>query len=236
MNHLSQDRDFAATARRGAGHIARRMAAGVLLGALAAAATAAEPPVPAKLAIDRQGIRVWTHMVDNNPAVNYRATTVLHSTVSGAANLILDPEAAPQWAPYVQRIEVISPPDSAGIMVFRMVLDLPFPLQDRDVVVRAGITRASDGVFTLHGEAVADPRAPVRPGLVRVTRYQGGWTIRPAGAGQVEVTTRGYADLGGAVPLSLANRLVPQQLFRMMSNMREQVRQPEFRKLTAALQ
>jgi len=77
--------------------------------------------------------------------------------------------------------------------------------------------------------------APVRPGVVRVTRYQGGWTIRPAGAGQVEVTTRGYADLGGAVPLSLANRLVPQQLYRMMSNMREHVRQPEFRKLTASL-
>jgi hypothetical protein len=226
---------FADYTTRAVGAARRRLAAAAGVWLVAVSAVAAEPPAPARLAIDRQGIRVWTHMVDDNPAVNYRATTVLNSTVAGAANLILDPEAASQWAPYVQRIDVISPPDNGGVMVFRMELDLPFPLQDRDVVVRARITRAGDGVFTLHGEAVTDARAPVRPGLVRVTRYQGGWTIRPAGAGQVEVTTRGYADLGGAVPLSLANRLVPQQLYRMMSNMREHVRQPEFRKLTASL-
>jgi hypothetical protein len=208
--------------------------AGIVVAVVPAAA--AEPAAPpAKLALERQGIRVWTHMAEGNPAVNYRATTVLNSTVTGAANLILDPEIAPQWAPYVHRIEVLSPPDSAGIMVFRMELDLPFPLQDRDVVVRARISRAADGVFTLHGEAVTDARAPVRPGVVRISRYQGGWTIRPVGAGQVEVTTRGYADLGGAVPLSLANLLVPQQLFHMLSNMRDQVGQAGFRHMTASL-
>lgn len=214
----------------------RPLAGAALLALAAVTAHAAESAAPpAKLALERQGIRVWTHMAEGNPAVNYRATTVLNSTVAGAANLVLDPEIAPQWAPYVHQVDVISPPDSAGITVFRMELDLPFPLQDRDVVVRARITRTGDGVFTLHGEAVADARAPVRPGVVRITRYQGGWTIRPAGAGQVEVTTRGYADMGGAVPLSLANLLVPQQLFHMLSNMRDQVGQAGFRHMTASL-
>lgn len=236
MNNLSDGGKAIGLARPEARRWRRRglPVFGLLL-AMTATLSAAAEPLPARPDIDRQGIRVWTHRVADNPAVNYRATTMLNMTVPAAVSLILDPEMAPRWAPYVHRIDVISPPDSAGETVFRMELDLPFPLQDRDVVVRARITRDSDGVFNLLGEAVADARAPERPGLIRITRYQGGWTIRPAGAGQVEVTTRGYADLGGAVPLSLSNRLVPQQLFWMLSNMRDQAGQAALRKMTAAV-
>jgi hypothetical protein len=189
---------------------------------------------PAKLAIDRQGIKVWTYQTAGNPSFNYRATTILNSSLSAAAALIISPEDAPQWAPYVHHIDVISPPDAAGVTVFRMELDLPFPLQDRDVVVKAQLSQAEDGSVMLKSEAIKDARAPERAGIVRVTRYQGSWFIRALSKGQVEVTTAGYADLGGAVPLSFANMFVQQQPYQMLRNMRSYIQQPEFQNIALA--
>lgn len=178
-----------------------------------------------KLAIDRQGIKVWTYQTANNPAFNYKATTTVHSSPSTVAALILDPDAAPKWAPYVHKIDVISPPDANGLSVFRMELDLPFPLQDRDVVIKAQLTQAADGSMSLNSEAVSDARAPKRDGIVRVTNYKGNWSLRALGNGQVEVTTSGYADLGGAIPLAFANLFVQQQPYQMLQNMRQHLEQ-----------
>lgn len=174
-----------------------------------------------KLAIDKQGIKVWTFKTAGNPASNYKATTTVHSSVSTIAALILSPDEAPKWAPYVHCIDVISPPDANGQTVFRMELDLPFPLQDRDVVIKAQISQNTDGSVILNSEAVSDTRAPKREGIVRINNYKGGWSLRPSGNGQVEVTTTGYADLGGSIPLSFANMFVQQQPYQMLQKMRE---------------
>jgi hypothetical protein len=199
---------------------------------LATTLQAGEYPMhTARLAIDRDGIKVWTYQTAGNPAINYQASTILNSSLPAVAALIVSPEDAPQWAPYVHRIEVLSPLDADGVTVFRMELDLPFPLQDRDVVVRSQLRQTADGSVSLINEAVSDSRAPVRSGMVRVTRYQGSWQIRALAKGQVEVTTSGYADLGGAVPLSFANIFVEQQPFQMLRNMRSYIQQPAFRNM-----
>lgn len=178
-----------------------------------------------KLAIDRQGIKVWTYKMADNPVFNYRATTTLKSSLSIVTALIINPETATKWAPYVSQIDVISPQDSTGMIVFRMELDMPFPLQDRDAVIRAQLHQAEDGSVTITSEAVKDARMPERSGVVRVTHYQGSWNVRALGRGQVEVTTSGYADLGGYVPLSFANMFVQQQPYQMLRNMRSYIQQ-----------
>lgn len=205
-----------------------------ILAPLLLATTVHAAEVPAKLAIDRQGIKVWTYQIAGNPALNYRATTTLNSSLSTVAALIVSPEDAPQWAPYVHRIDVISPLDATGVTIYRMELGLPFPLQNRDVVIRSQLSQAEDGSVSLHSEAVKDTRAPERSGVVRVTRYQGSWHIKAVGKGQVEVTTSGYADLGGAVPLSFANIFVQQQPFEMLRNMRSYIQQPAVKNMALA--
>ncbi|HNJ87791.1 MAG TPA: START domain-containing protein, partial [Agitococcus sp.] len=127
---------------------------------------------------------------------------------------------AAEWAPYVGKIEVISPLNAEGVMIYRMEIDLPFPMKDRDVVIQSKLHQRATGDVWLENIAITDARAPEREGLVRVKHYQGSWQLRSIASNQLEVTTNGYADLGGAIPLSFSNLFVKQQPYQMLVNLR----------------
>ncbi|PTQ89828.1 START domain-containing protein [Agitococcus lubricus] len=177
-----------------------------------------------KLAIDKQGIKVWTYKVKNNPVFSYKAATSIYSSITNVSALLLNPNEAPKWAPYVRRIDVLSPTNAAGIAIYRMELDLPFPLTDRDVVIKSQLSYLADGSILLFNEATQDQRAPIQDNMVRVARYQGSWLLKPNTQGYVEITTSGYADLGGAIPASFANLFVEQQPYQMLQSMRSYLR------------
>ncbi len=179
---------------------------------------------PEKLALDKRGIKVWTFQTANNPAFSYKAATIIDSNLSSVVALILDTGYLSQWVPYVGEVDVLDRDDKAGTFTLRMQMDFPFPLQDRDVVIKGKISQSADGTVTIKNQIVNDSRAPVRPKIIRITRYEGDWTIKPLAANKVLVSTTGFADPSGSIPLSVANRFVQQQPYEMLRNMKEQVK------------
>lgn len=171
-------------------------------------------------AINRDGVKVWTYKTEGNPAVSYHASVTLNTSLNNTIALITNYKTAAEWAPYVGKIEVISPLNNDGEMIYRMELDLPFPMTDRDVVIKSRLHQRPTGEVWLENKAIKDARAPERSGLVRVQHYQGSWQLRPLKNNQLEVTTNGYADLGGAIPLSFSNLFVKQQPYQMLVNLR----------------
>jgi hypothetical protein len=174
---------------------------------------------PTKLAIDRNGVKVWTYQTVGNPAFNYRATTVLESNITGVVAAIMDTSYLNKWVPYLRKIDTLENTNAAGAFVLRMELDFPFPLQDREVVVSGSMKQAADGTVTMINKAVTDPRAPIQSRLLRVEHYEGSWLIRPISKTRTEVTTTGYADPAGFLPLPIVNMFVQQQPYQMLRNM-----------------
>ncbi|MDR9778673.1 hypothetical protein RJJ65_39710, partial [Rhizobium hidalgonense] len=60
-----------------------------------------------KLAINKNGVKVWTYQTPDNPAFTYRATTVLNTSLSSTVAVITDTKSLTQWVPYVSHIDVI---------------------------------------------------------------------------------------------------------------------------------
>lgn len=181
-----------------------------------------------KLAIDKQGVKVWTFQIPNNPAFNYRASTEIDSNLGNVVALILDTGYLTKWVPYVSVVDVLDRDDTAGTFTIRMEMDFPFPLKDRDVVVKGKISQNPQGIVTIKNELATDKRAPVNPKLVRITRYEGEWVLKPLSANKVSVMTTGYADPGGNVPLSIANMFTEKQPFEMLKNMKEEVKKARY--------
>jgi hypothetical protein len=181
-----------------------------------------------KLAIDKQGIKVWTFQTPNNPAFNYRASTEVDNSLSSVVALILDTGYLTKWVPYVSVVDVLDRDDNAGTFTIRMEMDFPFPLKDRDVVVKGKISQTPQGIVTIKNELATDKRAPINPKLVRITRYEGEWVLKPLAANKVSVMTTGYADPGGNVPLSIANMFTQKQPFEMLKNMKEEVKKANY--------
>lgn len=193
-----------------------------------ATAPADERNTPKKLVIDRQGIKVWTYQVAGNPSFNYRATTTVSSNLVGTVATIMDTQYLKEWVPHTRRVELLESDEKAGTFTMLMEIDFPFPLNDRDVVFAGTIKQQPNGTVLIENHATTHPKAPIRSDFLRVTGYEGSWVLRPIDANHTEVTTVGYADPGGILPLAIVNMFVQQQPYLMLRNMKSVVQSPKY--------
>ena len=172
-----------------------------------------------RLMLDKKGIKVWTYQTPNNPVMNYRATTIVDGSMANLLSLILDTNHLVDWVPYVKAVDVIERNDQQGNFIIRMEMNFPFPLQNRDVVVKGKISQDSDGTIFIKNQAANDARVPVQAKIVRITQYQGDWQLKPLPNGKISVTNLGYADPAGHIPLAVANMFTQQLPYEMMAKL-----------------
>ena len=194
--------------------------------AVAMLATVQAKPVDnAKLSINKNNIKVWTFQNSQNPVFIYKAETTYDSPLEKAVNLILDIDYAVQWVPYVGSIKVLSRDDKKGEFLLYMVLDFPFPLKNRDLVVQGKIMKDAQGIITIKNKAV-DKGYAKNPDYVRLTHYEGDWTFQKLANNKTKVSTYGYANPEGAIPLSFVNMFVQQQPYQMLQKMKTELGKP----------
>lgn len=173
----------------------------------------------AKLSINRNNIKVWTSQNPNNPAFEYKAETTYDVPLERAVALLLNVEQAPRWAPYVAKVQTLSNDAAKGEFTLYMVLDFPFPLTDRDLVVKGKMMKMADGSIVIKNNAVAGG-FPAQSNRIRLTNYKGDWTFQRLSANKVKVTTTGYANPEGSIPISFVNLFVQQQPYQMLQKMK----------------
>ena len=191
----------------------------------------------ARLKINKQNIKVWTYQMSRNPAASYKAETVFNVPLERAVALILDVERAQQWVPYMGKISILNRDDQAGEFLLHVVMDLPFPLKDRDLIIQSKITRERNGTVNIRNRGMADSRFS-QPDYIRLQDYQGDWTFQRLGANKVKVTTMGYVNPEGSLPISFMNMFVEQQPYQMLKIMRSELERPMYinAKLPVAIQ
>ena len=177
-----------------------------------------------RLEINKKGIKVWTYQAKDNPMLEYRAETVLNTTLENAAGLILDAERGKKWIPNISDIQVIERNDKVGEFIIYFKMDFPFPLNDRDSVIKGSYRKDSNGRIIIKNKAIKDPRVPIKNNVIRISNYKGDWILTKIGPNQVKVTTSGFADPAGGIPISFVNTFVKQQPYQMLQRMKEQIK------------
>lgn len=200
----------------------------VLLTSVTLAVSITHAKTTEKLALNKQGIKVWTYQTANNPVMQYRAETILDTTLENAVGLVLDIEYGKKWIPYVSDLKIVERSNDGGQFVMYMQMDFPFPLADRDLVVQGKISKEKDGKIIIKNQAIKDSRIPVKSNIVRIHHYEGDWIFQQLDPQQVKVTTSGFADPAGAIPTSFVNSFVQQQPYQMLQRMKEQVKTPRY--------
>lgn len=176
-----------------------------------------------KLSLHKNGIKVWTYQVTDNPMMQYRAETTYNTSLENAAGLVLDTEHGKKWIPYVSELKVIERNNQTGRFIIYMRLDFPFPLSDRDLVVEGKLSKVGDDKIIFKNKSITDARVPVQNNIVRITHYEGDWVFQRLNAQQVKVTTSGFADPAGAIPINFVNSFVQQQPYQMLQKMKQQL-------------
>lgn len=203
----------------------------VLAALLSTASLVASAATAPKLSLHRNDIKVWTYQTENNPVIQYKAETTFDVPLERAVAVVLDVERTPQWVPYVGKVQLLSRDDQKGEFILYMVLDFPFPLKDRDVVIKGKMNKNADGSISIKNQAIKHDY-PVQPDIIRLSRYEGDWTFQKVADNKVKVSTRGYADPAGAIPLSFVNMFVQQQPYQMLMKMKKEVQNPLYKQPT----
>jgi ribosome-associated toxin RatA of RatAB toxin-antitoxin module len=142
-----------------------------------------------------------------------------------AVAVVLDVERTPQWVPYVAKAQLLSRDEKKGEFTLYMLLDFPFPLKDRDVVIKGKMNKNADGSISIKNNAIKNSY-PEQPDVIRLNQYTGDWTFQRLANNKVKVMTSGYADPAGSIPLSFVNMFVQQQPYQMLMKMKKEIYNP----------
>ncbi|MDP2228638.1 MAG: START domain-containing protein [Moraxellaceae bacterium] len=173
-------------------------------------------------------IRVWTRAVPGYPLREFRATTVVRSSLAGLVNLLLDTGHAADWVYRTRRIDVLQRDDEKATFVIHIVTDFPWPLSDRDVIVAGRIFQEADGTVRIISQSLLDDQHPKAPGCLRMVDFYGNWTFRPLGDGLVEVSMLGRANPGGVIPHGIVNLIIHDTPYQTLRGLQRVISQPRY--------
>lgn len=190
------------------------------------ATTQAAPTDNVKLSINKNNIKVWTIQDSQNPIMMYKAETTLNVPIEQAVALILDVDHAMEWVPFLSQMKVLSRDEKKGEFQLYMVLDFPFPLKDRDLVVQGKMSKDAQGIISIQNKAIKKGYM-LNKNYVRLNQYEGDWSFQKLGPQKVKVSTYGYANPEGSIPLSVVNMFVQQQPYQMLQKMKVELEKPK---------
>lgn len=173
----------------------------VLMLALAATATQATE-APWTLAQNDGRIQIFTRPVEGSPFLAVKATAQINAPIADVAAAMGDGNGCVVWRPICKSSEVLGTPSDTERYV-RLVVDMPWPVKDRDMVVHSVSHIDADAqTLTVQLQPASD-HFPEQDEIRAIST--GEYQIKAITDHQVEFTYIMHTDLGGDLPAELVN-------------------------------
>lgn len=180
----------------------------VLSLALCAVANAATAPWA--LEQDEGGIQIYTRDVAGSPFLEVKATALIKASVAHVAAVMGDGEGCSEWRAMCKSSELRGTTSDTERTVY-MVLDLPWPISDRDMLIHS-IVDIDVAAQTVSVQLQSTPEEQQEKDYVRAVT-SGQYQIKALNEDQVELTYIMHTDLGGDLSADLINPRVTASTF-----------------------
>ncbi len=167
---------------------------------------------------DKNGVQVYTRSRAGSQLKEYKAVTLINTTVEKAFAVLNEVETYPEWQNNCSKSYIVNRPHEDKAIVY-VLTNAPWPASDRDVVIDNEVIRGEDGSITMKMTGI-EGKVPVIDDAVRITYLDGFWKLTPKD-GKVEVIQQVHADPGGRIPDWLANSVVEDSPYVTMLNMKK---------------
>jgi len=170
---------------------------------------------------NKDGIQVWVREIADLPLKESKATVIFVGNVDKVMATIFDYTSYGDWAPrFIEAREVSRPTEN--VIISYSLNDSPWPVTDRDMVMRNTIERRENGSVYIGMEAVKG-EVPLHKTAVRMEMYKGYYLLEPKPGNQVAVTYQAVMDPAGSIPAWMANMAVVDTPYDLLYNLRRQV-------------
>lgn len=166
-----------------------------------------------------EGIKVYSRKAGKVKEI--RIETTFDASLSNVAEAVLDVPNFPNWIYKVTSSKVIKN-IPGGKVQCRNVIDMPWPVDDRDVVVITSVKQDPvTKIVTMEDNNTPDDIPQVK-GLIRVLDFYARWVFEPQG-NQVKGTYFFHSDPGGEVPEYVVNLFVAEGPVASVSALKKQI-------------
>jgi carbon monoxide dehydrogenase subunit G len=173
------------------------------------------------LAQEKKGIKIFTKKSSWSKLKDTRAEMVVNHTPEEVIKMLTDVESFMQWMPRCKSAKRLANINDNEFIV-RLVFGVPWPLRDRECIMRMKVERMPDGEIVLYQNS--EPRyLKGDDGFARIERMNATWKMTPKDGNRTEILNEYSSDAGGNIPDWLVNTQAVENPFQTFSNMRLQL-------------
>ncbi len=152
---------------------------------------------------EKKGIRIFTKKGKWGNFRDSKAIMVLNTTPEEMLKLLIDFDNYHTWLPRCKKARIIAR-ISENEFIAHIVFNAPWPIADRDCVIRVKTEKDSNGVITIR--ETSEPKYIAREdGVVRIQQMTATWKFTPTANGTTEVMNEYASNPGGGLPDWMTN-------------------------------
>jgi hypothetical protein len=169
------------------------------------------------------GIQLWEHQIPGQLIPGFRGQVHIDVGLAPIISAIEDYRAHPKWMHRCAESTVLKQLNELESVMYNRT-DSPWPVADRDVVVRTRKDVSPDGNTVLMSfKNVSDPLKPQVKGVVRLPKLIGHYKLTRVGPNKTLVEYQVEADPGGSLPDWIVERVAKDMPYQTLSHLRDRV-------------
>lgn len=169
---------------------------------------------------EKQGIKIFTKKSKWGKLRDSKATMIVSSTPDEMLALLTDFENYHKWLPRCKKVRTLARL-SENEFIIHMVFNSPWPVADRDCVIRVKVEKNKSTGAILITQTSEPKYIKADEGVVRIQQLTGLWKLIPKPNG-TEVTNEYSTNPGGNIPDWLTNSQSVENPLATFENLQQQ--------------
>jgi len=168
---------------------------------------------------DKHGIKVYTRDFKEKGTLEYLAVTTIETELERLVEIIHDVENYPAWTENCESATIYKVLSDSSRIEY-LTTKVPWPLEDRDVVMEFVVSKQNDDYFEANLRSVPEA-VPVSDDYIRIQISEGNWIFKKVNDGQIQIIHQFLSDPGGNVPMWIVNMFIVSGPYKTLLNLKE---------------
>jgi hypothetical protein len=171
---------------------------------------------------------VYTKVVEGQPIKAVKAVKNLDVSIETLLTVLADAGLVPEWVPVIGEAELLQETDPDGVSIMYMVARFPWPVRDRDTVVKTAIEYDKESNTVIMESTGISGYVEQKRGIIRIPATYTRWKIVRLDSGELHVELITHSDPGGHFPKWLMNMIMkrtPKKMFAKLQQVLDEERE-----------
>jgi len=181
-----------------------------------------------KLHKNSDGIKSYTRAIQGSSFYECKGVAVMNAKIELLAEIIRDIDNYPRWFANCKEVKILKKFSPDNMFIY-FVYDTPWPVQDRDLVVKTRAERDwKNGFANIFVEPNTTYKYPISDDYVRISELGIIFKLVYLSREETEITMIFKVDPAGDVPASLANLVTKNHPYKTLSGMKKVLNDPHY--------